>query len=83
MVIIFWLWVFFANETCKKLPGETMTLNYGFNKIRFLSPVRPINYIRGGFRLINVTIREPYGILQEHEMTIEMKNQEKPAIIAH
>ena len=71
----------FVNEIweCKKLK---LILNYGTEKIRFISPVISGNYIRA---IISVLDAKDYkgGILLTSKVNIEIKNHDKIALSAH
>jgi acyl dehydratase len=71
----------FAIETFTKFDGQTMGINYGFNKVRFLSPVLSGDRIRGRFKLNSVLQKSATQLLQEHELTIEIEGKETPALI--
>ncbi len=73
----------FAIETFTKFDGQTMGINYGFNKVRFLSPVLSGDRIRGRFKLNSVLQKSATQLLQEHELTIEIEGKETPALIAN
>lgn len=62
--------------------GAAMGVNYGFDKVRFLSPVPAGGRIRGRFRLLEATERKPGEWLIRFECTVELEGAEKPAIIA-
>lgn len=59
-----------------------MTVNYGFNKVRFLAPVKSGKRIRGHFKLIEMMEKRPRQWQQTVEATIEIEGEEKPALIA-
>lgn len=59
-----------------------MSVNYGFNKIRFLSPVRSGRRIRGHFKLIELVEKRPGQWQQTVEATVEIEGEEKPALLA-
>ena len=64
-----------------EIEGEKMGINYGFNKLRFVNPVKSNDMIRGVFKLKEVTRRNPNEILFTHDLTIEIKDVKKPAIV--
>ncbi|MGB0844285.1 MAG: MaoC family dehydratase [Alphaproteobacteria bacterium] len=77
----------FVMDTFEDLPGQTMSLNYGFDKIRFLTPVKCDSQIRARFVLNAVTKKSDTQLLKEMAMTIDIKNtddqiSEKPALVA-
>lgn len=71
----------FAYDCFNMLPGQAMGINYGFNKLRFLSPVVAGSRLRGRFVLKDATLRSPTEILRTNLMTIEIEGQEKPAVV--
>ena len=71
----------FFVDVVGEIEGEKMGINYGFNKLRFINPVKSNDMIRGVFKLKEVTRRNPNEILFTHDLTIEIKNVKKPAIV--
>ena len=72
----------FAYDCFEDLPGQTMGINYGFDRLRFLSPVRPEDRLRGRFTLTDVQIRKPTELLRTTNLRIEIDGQETPALVA-
>ena len=70
----------FSSEVweCKNLK---LILNYGTEKVRFISPVINNSYIRAKFIVLNAKDYKG-GILLTNKVTIEIKNNEKPALVA-
>jgi len=70
----------FVNEIwqCKKM---SLILNYGADRIRFISPVLCNDYIRASI-LVKDAKSYKGGILLTSNTTIEIKNKKKPALIA-
>jgi len=62
--------------------GVKMGVNYGFEKVRFLSPVPSGSRIRGRFNLKSVEERKPGQILITYEVSVDIENHDKPALIA-
>ncbi len=63
------------------LPGLKASLNYGFDRVRFLSPVPVGSRIRGRFSVASVD--EGDGFLTVHwDVTVEIDGQDKPAVAA-
>jgi len=60
-----------------------MAINYGSDKLRFLQPVVVGSEVRAHVRLLEVTEKTPGQILLKCEVTVEIKGQEKPALVAH
>ena len=59
-----------------------MALNYGFDRVRFLAPVRAGARVRGRFRLDSVEEKAPGQILMRHIVTVEIEGGDKPAVTA-
>jgi len=59
-----------------------MALNYGFDRIRFLAPVKSGKRVRGRFILDSVEEKAPGQVLMRHTVTIEIEGEEKPALTA-
>jgi acyl dehydratase len=57
-------------------------LNYGSNKIRFISPVAAGARIRLRQRLVNVEEVEDDGVRVTSQMTMEVEGSERPAMVA-
>lgn len=64
------------------LEGVSMGINYGFDRLRFLSPVRAGSRVRGRFRLLSAEDRGAGRWLLKHEITVEIEGDDKPALIA-
>jgi acyl dehydratase len=62
--------------------GLTMAINYGFDRIRFLAPVRSGKRVRGRFILDSVEEKAPGQLLMRHTVTIEIEGEEKSALTA-
>ena len=60
----------------------SMTVNYGFDKVRFLAPVRSGRHIRGHFKLLRMEEKRPGQWQATQEVTVEMEGEDKPAAIA-
>jgi len=73
---------FFANKGAIIPEGTKMTINYGLNKVRFLSPVPVDSQIRDRIVLSRVEESKEGRILMVTTHTIEIEGQEKPACIA-
>ena len=72
----------FAYDCFPMLPGQNTSINYGFDRLRFLSPVRPGARLRGRFVLSNVTQRNATEVLRDTALTIEIDGQDTPALVA-
>lgn len=63
-------------------PTTRMAVNYGFERIRFLAPVRSGRRVRGRFRLLALDERRPGEWQCTHEATVEIEGEERPALVA-
>ena len=59
-----------------------MGVNYGFEKVRFLAPVRAGRRIRGRFTLARFEEKRPGQYQFVHNVTVEIEGEDKPALIA-
>ena len=64
------------------LEGTKMGLNYGLDKVRFLSPVPVNSEVRIIMKCIDVTEKNPGQYLAKTEVTMEIKGVDKPAFVA-
>jgi acyl dehydratase len=71
-----------AKTDTPRIEGVKMGVNYGGNKVRFLTPVRSGKRVRGRFTLLKFTERKPGVWEQVQEYTLEIEGEEKPALIA-
>jgi len=72
----------FAYDCFAMMPGQVMGINYGMNKLRFLTPVRAGARLRGRFALQKVTARSATDLLRENLLTIEIEGEDTPALVA-
>ena len=64
------------------ITGTRMAVNYGMNRVRFISPVPSGAHIRGRFLLQKVDQIRPGEIQTTTEVTVEIEGQDKPALVA-
>lgn len=62
--------------------GVAATLNYGLDKVRFLTPVRAGSRVRMRSTLVSFDPKGPGQFLMKSSNTIEIEGEEKPALIA-
>ena len=62
--------------------GLRMAVNYGFDRVRFLAPVRSGKRVRGRFTLDSVEEKAPGQYLMRHKVTVEIEGEDKPALTA-
>ncbi|WP_138509462.1 MaoC family dehydratase [Maricaulis alexandrii] len=71
-----------AAGTSLVIDGIQMGINYGFEKVRFLQPVRAGKKIRGRFTLAEATERKPGQWMLKYAVSVEIEGEEKPALMA-
>jgi acyl dehydratase len=65
-----------------KIREQTMGINYGFDKVRFMSPVRCNKRIRGSFTLAEARFRGAGMLMNTYDVTVEIEAERKPALTA-
>jgi acyl dehydratase len=73
---------YFVGQLGIGMKGAVMGVNYGFDKVRFLSPVRVNSRVRARFRLASFQEKAPGQYLIRHEVTVEIENESRPALVA-
>jgi acyl dehydratase len=72
--------------TIPKVPeryaGIMMGINYGFEKVRFISPVKVGSRIRASGELLAVDLKAPNTLQTTRKLTIEIEGGDKPACVA-
>lgn len=71
-----------AMDVLPTIKGQVMGINYGFDKVRFMNPVREGSKIRGSFTLMEVKQRSDQEWQLRHGVKVEIEGQEKPALMA-
>ena len=71
-----------ANDEIQRPADEVSTLNYGFDRLRLLSPVMVGSHIRGHFVLKELELRSPTQFRANYAVTVEIDGQDKPALVA-
>lgn len=69
-------------EVMPPIEGMTMGINYGFDKLRFVSPVKSGARVRGRFMLSEATIRKPGEMLSRMAVNIEIEGEKRSALVA-
>jgi acyl dehydratase len=62
--------------------GTKMGVNYGFEKVRFVAPVRSGKRVRGHFTLMSLEEKQPGQFQFVHNVTAEIEGEDKPALVA-
>ncbi|WP_426609422.1 MaoC family dehydratase [Bradyrhizobium sp. McL0616] len=69
-------------EVMPVIAGTTMGVNYGFDKLRFISPVRSGKRVRGRFVLAEAKLRKANELQSRTNVTVEIEGEDKPALVA-
>jgi acyl dehydratase len=69
-------------EVMPVIEGTTMGVNYGFDKLRFISPVRSGSRVRGRFTLAEARLRKDTELQSRTNVTVEIEGEDRPALIA-
>ena len=62
--------------------GTIMGLNYGFDKVRFLTPVASGKRVRGHFEILSVDQKDENRFLIKQGITVEIEGEKNPALVA-
>ncbi|MBV8970996.1 MAG: MaoC family dehydratase [Sphingomonadaceae bacterium] len=71
-----------AYDALPSVVGARMGVNYGMNKLRFMSPVRSGSRIRGRFALLAVDQRPDGSYQSTVSVAVEIDGEAKPALVA-
>lgn len=69
-------------DAVPEIDGTKMGINYGFDKIRFISPVRSGSNVRGHFTLVDLREPKPKEITNVWDISVEIQGEKRPALIA-
>jgi len=64
------------------MQGIKMGVNYGFEKVRFLAPVRSGKRVRARHKLLGIEDKGGGRFLTRTEVTVEIEGEDKPALMA-
>ena len=62
--------------------GFSRALNYGLDRVRFMSPVKAGSRIRKRIELLSAEPQKNGGVLLKYRNTIEIEGEGKPAMVA-
>jgi acyl dehydratase len=65
-----------------RLEGIVMGVNYGFEKVRFVNPVKVGSRVRASSELTAVDQKDPNTLQVTKTFTIEVEGESKPAVVA-
>jgi len=69
-------------NTMPPLNGLVMGINYGFDRVRFVNPVKVDSHIRARSVLSRVELKEPTAVHLTKTVTVEIDGETKPALVA-
>ncbi|OUR80151.1 nodulation protein NodN [Alphaproteobacteria bacterium 46_93_T64] len=76
------LLAYLVPQITPKAQNVEMGVNYGMNKLRFLAPVPVDSEVRVRNKILDIVEKRPGQVLVTTEVSIEIKGQEKPALVA-
>lgn len=71
-----------AYDALPRVEGAPRGVNYGFDRLRFLTPVRAGSRIRGRFNLSRLDASRPGEVTLHYAVTVEIEGEERPALVA-
>jgi acyl dehydratase len=71
-----------AADVMLRPPSLQMAVNYGFERVRFIAPVRAGKRVRGHFRLARIEEKRPGQWQSLYNVTVEIEGEDKPALTA-
>lgn len=66
----------------EKPPGMRTGLNYGLDRVRFVSPVRSGSRVRARFTISELRFEAPDKLRETMDVTLEAEGSERPAVVA-
>ena len=66
----------------ERFDGIVMGVNYGFEKVRFINPVKVGSRIRAKSVVSSVDLKDANNIQYVRTMTVEIEGEDKPALVA-
>ena len=66
----------------ERFDGVVMGINYGFEKVRFVNPVKVGSRIRASSSLAAVDLKGANNLQITRTMTVEIEGEDKPALVA-
>lgn len=72
----------FGIEALPRIAERRMGVNYGFDRVRFVAPVRSGARVRGRFTLAALERRSADELMMRYGVTVEIDGGAKPALVA-
>ncbi|WP_112807551.1 MaoC family dehydratase [Ensifer sp.] len=71
------------NYSClPKIREQTLGINYGFEKVRFVAPVKTGKRVRGHFTMSDARFRGASMLMITYDVSVEIEGERKPALTA-
>ena len=61
--------------------GRLIGINYGFDRVRFLNPVKVDSRIRASTTVAAVDLKDPNTVQLTQTVTVEIEGEDKPALV--
>ncbi|WP_275785117.1 MaoC family dehydratase [Pararhizobium gei] len=72
------------NYNClPRVREQTMGINYGFDKVRFMTPVKSGAKVRGRFTMAEARFRGGGMLMVTYDVTVDIEGERKPALTAN
>jgi acyl dehydratase len=71
-----------SHSAVPRIEGAVMGVNYGFEKVRFVSPVPSGARVRGKFTLLSAEELKPGEITAKYQVEVEIEGSARPALVA-
>ncbi len=71
-----------AYDALPRVARSDRGVNYGFNRLRFVAPVRSGKRVRGRFVLARADTSKPGEVTLDYAVTVEIEGEAKPALVA-
>ena len=69
-------------DSIPRIEGVKMAVNYGFNRIRFVTPVTSGSRVRAHFALASSNTEKPSEITNVFDVRVEIDGNDRPALVA-
>jgi acyl dehydratase len=69
-------------EVMPAIEGTAMGVNYGLDRLRFISAVKSGKRVRGRFTLAKADMRRPKELQSLTKVSVEIEGEDKPALVA-
>jgi acyl dehydratase len=66
----------------RQAEGRLIGINYGFDRVRFLSPVKVGSRVRAVSAVESVDLKDPHTLQVTQAVTVELEGESKPALAA-